>query len=174
MTAPLALTLAICDMPSGNRAYTLDATPDELGAISADLGLIACRDLHAAYAIRALGGGRYKLTGSLAAHVTQACVVTLEPVENALKIPLDVTFSPTPAEAAPASEDDEIEVFSLPDIEPIENGQLAVGRVIFEALAAGIDPYPRAGGATFAWDDPRASDSLVHPFAGLAKLKLKE
>ncbi len=172
----LPWTHAIADMPSKSREYTRDASAEELAVIASDLGLLGCSKLHAAYAIRALGGGRYKLTGACDATVTQACVVTLEPMESTLKLPIDVEFSPQ-ATASPRKSDDnedEVEVSSLPDLEPIENACLDVGRVVFETLAAGIDPFPKKPGAAFAWDDPRASDPKSNPFAVLADFKPKQ
>lgn len=172
----LPWTHAIADMPAKSRDYTRDASFDELAAIATDLGLLGCSKLHATYAIRAIGGGRYKMTGSCDATVTQACVVTLEPIESTLKLPIDVEFSPL-ATASPRKSDDdeeEVEVSSLPDLEPIENASLDAGRVIFETLAAGIDPFPKKPGAAFAWDDPRASGPQPNPFAVLANFKPKQ
>ena len=172
----LPWTHAIADMPSKSREYTRDASVEELAAVASDLGLLGCSQLHATYAIRAIGGGRYKLTGTCEAGVTQACVITLEPIERTLKLPIDVEFSPL-ATAAPrksGEEEEEVEVSSLPDLEPIENGSLDAGRVVFETLAAGIDPFPKKPGAAFAWDDPRATDPKSNPFAVLATLKPKQ
>jgi uncharacterized metal-binding protein YceD (DUF177 family) len=172
----LPWTHAIADMPAKSRDYTRDASPEELAAIATDLGLLGCSTLHAQYAIRAIGGGRYKLTGTINASVTQACVITLEPIESAVKLPIDVEFSPE-ANAAPRKsddEDEEVEVSSLPDLEPIENASLDVGRVVFETLAAGIEPFPKKPGAEFAWDDPRVSDPKNNPFAVLADFKPKK
>lgn len=172
----LPWTHAIADMPANSRDYTRDAAAQECAAIAAELGLLGCSKLHAKYAIRAIGGGRYKLTGTCDVIVSQACVITLEPIESMLKLPIDVEFSPD-ANAPPrkSSDDgeDEIEVSSLPDLEPIENACLDVGRVVFETLAAGIDPFPKKPDAAFAWDDPRASGPKSNPFAVLATLKPK-
>jgi uncharacterized metal-binding protein YceD (DUF177 family) len=171
----LPWTHAIADMPSSSRAYTRDATPAECAAIAADLGLLSCSKLHADYTIRALGGGRYKLTGNVSTSITQSCVVTLEPIASDVTLPIDVEFSPE-ANAPPPSkaDEEEAEILSLPDLEPIENASLDAGRVVYETLAAGIEPFPKKPGAEFAWDDPRAKDSKANPFAVLATLKPKQ
>jgi hypothetical protein len=170
----LAWTHPIADMPSSSRHYSREATPQELDAIAASLGIIACHSLHAAYTIRALGGGRYKLTGTCKANVTQACVITLEPIDDRVTFDLDAEFVPDTSLAMTETDTEEVEVSTLPEIEPIENGGLDVGRVIFEAFAAGINPYPKKPDAAFAWDDPRVKDPKTHPFAALAQLKPKE
>ena len=172
----LPWTHPIAGMPANSRDYTREAAPEELAAIASELGLLGCSKLHAKYAIRAIGGGRYKLTGTCDVTITQACVVTLDPIESTLKLPIDVEFSPE-ANAPPRKsddEDEEVEVSSLPDLEPIENASLDAGRDVFETLAAGIDPFPKKPGAAFAWDDPRATDPKTNPFAVLATLKQKQ
>ncbi|MEQ1698430.1 MAG: DUF177 domain-containing protein [Hyphomicrobiaceae bacterium] len=174
----LPWTHAIADMPAKSRDYTREASLNEMAAMATDLGLLGCSKLHAQYAIRAIGGGRYKLTGTLDATVTQACVITLEPIVSTLKLPVDVEFSPDATNASPrkssGDEGEDVEVSSLPDVEPIENASLDVGRVVFETLAAGIDPFPKKPDAAFAWDDPRAADPKSNPFAVLANLKPKQ
>jgi hypothetical protein len=169
---PLEWSLAAAEVPASPRTFKREATPAERSAVAKGLGLIECAKLAATYSLRPLGGGRYKLTGQCEADVTQACIVSLEPVPASVTLPIDVEFAPDGV--APQPDTDEVEVLSLPDIEPIEQGRLDVGRVIFEVLAAGLDPYPRKDGATFAWDDPKAASSTVHPFAALAKLKPKD
>jgi len=170
----LPWTHAIADMPASSRSYSREATPEECAAIAADLGLLACHKIQADYTIRAAGGGRYKLTGSVAARITQSCVVTLEPIDASPTLPIDVEFSPE-ANAPPKAKDDEdVEISTLPDLEPIENACLDAGRVVYETLAAGIDPFPKKPDAAFAWDDPRAKESKVNPFAVLATLKPKQ
>jgi hypothetical protein len=168
---------AVAEIPGGAREIQKQATAEECAAIARDLGLLACENLAAAYTIRPLGGGRYKVQGTTAAAVTQACIVTLEPVAARLQLPFDVEFSPEPGEARPPREiadgDNEAEVLSLPEIEKIEHGILDVGRVVFEVLAAGLNPYPKKPDAAFEWQDPLAKDAPANPFGVLAQLKPK-
>jgi uncharacterized metal-binding protein YceD (DUF177 family) len=166
---PLEWSLAAAEVPASPREFKREATPAELAAVAKALGLLGCARLTANYRLRPLGGGRYKLTGQCEADVTQACIVSLEPVPASVTLPIDVEFAPDGV--APLPDTDEVEVLTLPDVEPIEQGQLHVGRVVYEVLAAGLDPYPRKEGAAFAWEDPKAESSTVHPFAVLAKLK---
>lgn len=169
---PLDWTHAIADLPSV-RTVTRDASAAELAALTQALGVLGCQSLTVAYKIRPLSRGRYNATGECRASVSQACIVTLEPVASALVLPIDVEFSSDAGVAATGAGTGEAEVLSLPEIEPIENGILDIGRVVFEVLAAGLDPYPRKAGATFAWDDPKAKDNKENPFNALAKLKPK-
>ncbi len=168
---------AVAEIPGGAREIHRQAVNEECAAIARDLKLLACDSLAATYTIRPLGGGRYKVQGAITAAVTQACIVTLEPVPALLQLPLDVEFSPQPDEARPSAETasaaDEVEVLSLPEIEKIEHGILDVGRVVFEVLAASLEPYPKKEDAAFVWNDPHAMDAPANPFGVLAQLKPK-
>jgi len=57
-------------------------------------------------------------------------------------------------------------------------GQIAVGRVVFESLAAAIDPFPRKPGATLDLQQSPSADAAddkpANPFAVLANLKPKD
>lgn len=181
---PLDWTLAVTDVPRAPRDFSRDATPAELAALTNDLGILACTRLSAHWRVKPMGGGRYGVTGECRADVTQACVVTLEPVAESLVLPIDMTFVSADSDAAPVGKkdkakpreddepgDDEVEISSLPEVDLVEDGRLEIGRVVFEVVVAGLNPYPRKPDATFAWVDPTVADSKVHPFAALAKLK---
>jgi hypothetical protein len=162
------------DIASGGRTIEREATIEECVAVATELGLIGCARLAMSARLTLLGAGRVRLAGTCQARVVQPCIVTLEPVEGAVVLPMDVEF--WPETAAPEPVEGEAAILDLPEIETLENGRVPVGRVVFETLAAGLDPYPRKPGATFAWEDPKAQDGVLatHPFASLAKLKPKD
>jgi uncharacterized metal-binding protein YceD (DUF177 family) len=174
-TTELAWDLAVRDVPAAGVTVARDAGPDELAAVARALGLIACTSLRAHYAIQPMSGGRYRLSGRLHAEVTQACVVTLDPVEGTLEESFEATF--WPREAMPVPESGELAMDDAPEPEPIVAGQIAVGRVVFESLAAALEPYPRKPGAVLDWQPPLPTDAnataATNPFAVLANLKTK-
>jgi hypothetical protein len=63
-------------------------TGAELEAIAKMLDLVALDRLTFAYRIDRGGGGRLALTGTLNADAKQTCVVSLEPVEARLEVPV--------------------------------------------------------------------------------------
>ena len=168
---PLNWNLAVADVPAAQREVRREATAEERAAVAAALDLLGCDRLEAVYTVRPTARGRYTLVGRIDAAITQACGVTLEPMAAKLVLPLDAGFASDAAALVMDSDGEEVEVLSLPDIEPIENGELEIGRVVFETLAAGIDPYPRKPDAAFDWEDPLQKDGKSNPFAVLAKLK---
>lgn len=153
------------------RSFDRTATPEECAAVAAALQVPQVKELKAHYELSAISTGRYKLVGELRARLVQTCVVSLEPIENTLELPFEAEFRTDPDQLRnTGSNEDEVEILTLPDFEPIENGQLAVGRVVFDTLGSGIDPYPRKEGAIFNWSDEEGARA-ISPFSALAKLK---
>lgn len=169
----------------------IEAASDELAAVAREDGLVAVGALAAEFKI-ARQGKEIRVTGEVRAHVTQECVVTLEPFDSDIVEPVDVRFAFAPAPAAPepkagermsrrrsaqaqerrgpppAPEFPEHEQDDPPD--PIVDGKIDLGALAAEFMALGLDPYPRKPGAEFQeiHADESASES---PFAGLARLK---
>ena len=158
-----------------------EATAEQRASLARDLDLIACHSLTVAYKLRSQHRGRYRLTGTINAAVVQRCIVTLEPVPSTVAEDLDIEFWPTDQLAAkptpgvtqqPSDEhNDTADFAALGDEppEPIEQGRIAIGRVVYELVSAGLDPYPRSPGAAFAYAS--TDDGKDNPFAALAKLK---
>ncbi|OYW09619.1 MAG: hypothetical protein B7Z53_02585, partial [Rhodospirillales bacterium 12-71-4] len=110
--------------------------------------------------------------------VVQECVVTLEPVPQAVLAPLDLLLLP---EGTPATDDNP----DSPDEIETEGGMVDLGEVVAEQLALAMDPYPRAPDAAIPPDlvDPSAGalepeadladtpPERPNPFAALARLK---
>jgi uncharacterized metal-binding protein YceD (DUF177 family) len=170
--SPLDWPHPVAEVPRARRTTTRRATDVECAAVAAALEVPAVTALEIAYTVVATATGSYVLDGTLDAHVTQTCVVSLEPIAVAYRLPLSAEFRADAADvvARPAGDgEEEAEILALPDIEPIEHGQLAIGRVAFETLGAGLDPHPRRPDAVLDWQEPPETDT--NPFAVLAKLK---
>lgn len=154
-------------------AETRAANAAERARVAVALDLLAVDRLEAAYSIRPRGKTGYLLKGVVSAQVTQACVVSLEPVPAAVEAKFSVLFKPevegrdSDLDFDPVAEEDEPEA--------IESGRIAVGRIVYEQLASAIDPYPRKPDAVFSYADPAAGDAAKSsPFAALDKLRRKE
>jgi uncharacterized metal-binding protein YceD (DUF177 family) len=160
-------------VPEAGLSVTKAATPEELEAIASALGLISCTSLQASYEIKPIGAGRYALSGTLRAEVVQGCVVTLDPVTGRIEEDFQATF--WPEEDIPPPRGGIVDLDDDSEPEPIVGGQIAVGRVVFECLAEGLDPYPRKAGASLDWQEPEpaSGDTSESPFAVLANLKTK-
>lgn len=145
------------------------ATAEECARVASALEVPACSRLEARYRVQLKGRGRYLLDGTVEADVTQECVVTVEPVDARLKFEIEVEFTAD----VDVNGDEVIDPFARMEVEPIENGRLAVGRVVLEELASNLDPYPRRPDSHFDWRD-EAADKQAGPFAELARLTPKK
>ena len=161
------------EIPAGGLRETRTATEAERAALANELPIVSCEVLVVEYQIKPAGRDRYALTGRLQAEVTQACVISLEPIKATLDEPLDCKFvAPT---MIPDQQPEEQEALSVEDLEPIEDGTIDVGRIVFEVFSTSLDPYPRR--EDVEWQSPHAQAdseaSAAGPFAALAELKKK-
>jgi hypothetical protein len=161
----------IRDGASGEIAVT----EPELGSIAKMLDLVALDRLTFAYRLDRRAGGRLLLTGTLGASVTQTCVVSLEPVEARLEVPVEVEFWPAellPPAARTAADPGGTGPTDWPEV--IREGRIDLGPVIYETLATALDPYPKRKGASFDWSEGAGEDGEnagSGHFASLAALK---
>ena len=111
----------------------------------------------------------------LQAEVTQTCIVSLDPVEARLEVPVEAEFWPAaligPSERS-TEEPERPGLFDWP--EAIVDGRIDLGPIIYESLATALDPYPKREGASFDWSQEppgEAEAARSGPFAALAALK---
>jgi uncharacterized metal-binding protein YceD (DUF177 family) len=159
---------AVVDVPAGGLSRERAATDDERQALARALDILAVSSLIVRYRINSIAGGGWKLSGTIAGDVEQACVVTLDPVRAHFDDRFDVEFWPG---GAGERESGDTSVLEGEDIEPLDNGIVPVGRIVGETLSAALDPYPRKPGAVLDLKEAAHSQDSVSPFAVLSKLK---
>jgi uncharacterized metal-binding protein YceD (DUF177 family) len=122
--------------------------------------------------VKRIAPNRFRLDGAILADLTQACVVTLEPVKDHIERsfsrelnlvrPLRHAAPEPEALAAGAGEDDAPE--------EIDNPRYDMAGPVLEEFSLAINPYPRSPGAEFeSVTDPAAPPD--NPFAVLKSLK---
>lgn len=176
MTALRDWTHLVTDIPERGLSRSRTATDEERVELARELDIPSCESLSVTYEVKPRRpAGHFTLTGNLEADVTQACVVTLDPVPAKLSETFAIELGPPEAldGEAPGTGEDERIVSSVPDIEPIEDGRIDVGTIVFGILSAALPQYPRKPGVEFDWVDPKADGDTASPFAALAKLKPK-
>lgn len=165
---PLDWSIDVTDVPERGLKGSRRATEAERAALAKVLDLVSCEALEVTYSITPLAAG-YRLEGGIDAAVNQACVITLEPVAGRVAESFSVDFSRD--SGGSADDRGDIEILSGADVEPLRNDRIELGRIVYEALSAGLDPYPRTEGAEFEWSDAGQAGSENNPFAVLQKLK---
>lgn len=170
---PLSRKLRVADIEE-NIQQTIAATQAEKDNVARLLDLVRLDALTMDYRLRQGAGGRIRLSGRLKAQLAQTCVVSLEPLEAVIDVPVETEFWPADLieELEKKSEDTgQADVLDWPYA--MTDGTIDLGPILYETLATSLDPYPKRPGASFHWSqegsepEPRESG----PFAALAKLK---
>ncbi len=172
--APLSRELRIDDLEDLEE-IAFEASPKERADIADLLDLVALDALHFSGRLERQGE-RFFLRGMLTASLVQNCVVSLDPIESKIEAPIKTSFWPEPLVAAFARDLNEAAKHDSADWpEPILDGKIDLGPLLYETLATAIDPYPRRQDARLEWQDnePGAPDQpeKKSPFAVLERLK---
>ena len=121
-----------------------------------------------------------KVVGAVHAEVTQACVVTLDPVAQVIDDEIEEILVPEGSALAriPANDAGEIVVDpDGPDLpESFTGDEIDVGAFVAEMAAMALDPYPRKPDAEFGdhIEADTASERKPSPFAVLKNLKIEK
>lgn len=163
------------DIEDGEE-YATDTSKSEREAVARLLDLVALEALRFRGRFHFGGEGRLRLDGTLAAQVTQTCVVSLDPIESTIEVPVEADFWPQARIEALASTVDEAASHGILDWpEPIVDGRIELGELLYETLATALDPYPRREGASFGWEESSEAEASPgragSPFAALSRLK---
>jgi len=173
----LSRPLKVDEIRDGSSGETA-ASDAERAAIAPMLDLVALKRLALSYRLDRAGSGRLRLTGRLQADVTQTCVVSLEPVDAQLEVPVEVEFWPAALVDELERNAEEAGSQGLLDWpEAVVDGRIDFGPVMYETLATALDPYPKRSGASFDWSQGRpeeAGEGKSGPFAALAALKQRQ
>lgn len=165
---PLSHPVRRDHVPSGGSAVVLEADGAARAALARHLDISAVAALRAELAVRPWRGDGLTVEGRLTAEVVQTCVVTLEPVTNAIDTTIADYYAPDPEAAARA----EPSAPDADDIEPLIGGRVDLGALVVEHLSLALDPYPRRPGVAFqdieADTDRQDAES---PFARLGALR---
>ena len=161
----------VTDIPANGLSRERRLTGDALVSLAQELNMLELSSVVADYRIDRLAGGAYRLHGRVNADGAQACVITLEPVAANIDESFDAEFWPDLPETDGGEEKS---IVDERDVEPLEDGVIPVGRIVFETISSALDPYPRKPDAEFTWSEKADSETQnVSPFAALSKLKNK-
>lgn len=155
-------SLALGRVGPEGRTERLEATEAEREALARRFGILGIEALRATLQLSPEPDGAVRLAGRLEAEVTQACIVTLEPVRQQVAEEFALRLLPAGREPADGPDD--------PDEIATEGDMADLGEVVAEQLALALDPYPRVSGAELPAE---ARDEAAGAFAALAALQRK-
>ena len=154
---PMALGL----VGPGGRHEEITASAGECAALATRFGILGIGALHAVLDMAAEPDGTVIVRGVLRADVTQACVVTLDPVTQRVEEAVGLRLLPPGREPEDGPED-------LDEIASDRGAVVDLGEALAEQLSLALDPYPRAPGAELPAE---AQEAPATPFAALAALR---
>jgi uncharacterized metal-binding protein YceD (DUF177 family) len=171
---PWRVPVTVEQIPDTGLHRDIEADQAVRAAMAEVAGLREVLSARASLDVTPQRGGRYHVAGRVRARIGQTCVVTLDPIENDIDEPIDLTFAPPEqipllSDLVEEAAESDAEIPDPP--EPIENGVIDLGRLATDALFLAIDPYPRKPEAVF--EPPVVpEDPEDHPFAALKALKV--
>lgn len=155
----------------------VEADERERKALAALWKVLSLEALSADLKIRRWKKDGVKVFGEIRGQVTQACVVTLEPVQSEIHEEIDQIFVPEGSSLARVPANDEGEMIIDPDgpdlPETFAGDTIDVGAIVAEFAAMGLDPYPRKPGVAFKEHiESSGEERKPSPFAVLKGLKV--
>jgi hypothetical protein len=155
--APFSRLIRVETIPEGGLERIIEASEAERLALAKINGLPAIARLEAKFTLARAGRGAIRVQGAVHAEATQACVLTLEPLDVVLDEPVDVRFVAPAGESAsrrgPPVATAEPDAFAFggdDEPDPIVDGKIDLGALAAEFMVLGLDPYPRKPGVGFS------------------------
>lgn len=164
--------LAITELDHGQIKKELTAEPAELAALQERFAVEALHAASAQLTITPQPEGTVKVEGAIRARLSQLCVISLEPIDEAVDETISVTYLPPGMEGPAAAGEDEPETEE--EFEPFDGVTIDLGELTAQHIAAALNPYPRKDGVVFGNRGQlgdNADEERDNPFAVLQKLK---
>jgi uncharacterized metal-binding protein YceD (DUF177 family) len=156
----------------------IEADEPQREALAELWNVLSIEELSADLKLRRWKKDGVKVFGDIRAKVTQACVVTLDPVPAEIHEDIDQTFVPEGSALARVAANDEGEMIIDPDApdlpDTFSGDTIDAGALVAEFAAMGLDPYPRKPGVEFEphIEETGETDRKPSPFAVLKNLKV--
>lgn len=162
-------------LPSAGRSVTVEADEPTRAAIAQAMNILSVDRFSAHLTVVPLRGG-LRAQGKLDAVVSQASIVSFEPVPQVVAEEVDRVFLPAHRDAKPPAPGSEVFIDLEDDDFPdhIDGPEVDLSALLLETLALALDPYPRLPKESLEALGLPTGDAEEGPFAALAKLKASE
>jgi hypothetical protein len=172
---PVSFDVHVGRLPHKGLPVTIRANAEQRAALAEEHGLLSVEDYSAELLVTPWKRNGVKIVGSVQADVTQACVVTLEPVTAHIDEPVEGLFLPDDSRLGRQGFDDGGEIMldaDGPDGPEIFSGDtIDAGALAEQFFGLALDPYPRKRGA--AVDDAAAGEAADEPVENEFQKKLR-
>ena len=158
----LKLTASLITKDSPER-MVITASEVVCTELAERFGYLEVKALTGKLDVRRISSACWQIRGSLTAEISQACVVSGEPVEERFQFDLVERYLET------LENGEEIDPMGV-DVELLDNGMIPVGEAVAQALAVHATAWPRRADAPILAPPPEVKEQN-HPFAKLSELK---
>ena len=172
----VTVPIEVASLPKSRpHHFAVSVVDAQIEALKEALDLLSLKKLKFEGTLAYNDHGELCLSADLGATVTQACVVTLEPVRTRIDAHVVRRFS---ADYLPPEDDRQMLEEEDENLEPLQDS-IDLGLILMEAIALNLPDFPRAEGAELTqrmFSEPGVDplqDEDVKPFAGLSALKDK-
>ncbi len=155
--------------------FDIAFTDKDLSDVTAILSVLSVKKIRISGKISPLDKKDWLLSATVGATVTQSCVVTLEPVQTRIDVPVELKYV---ADYEHYNDESVTEMTIDETIEPLTE-EIDLATIAIEAIALALPDYPRSENAALEnaqFAEPGIkpmTDEDTKPFASLASLKDK-
>lgn len=175
--SPISHPVYVSRLPKSGTSVTIDADEEQRKALAGIHGLREVRKLVAKLDVTAWKKGGVKVSGSVSAQLVQSCIVTLEPVEETVEEKISAVYLPEGSRLSVPQRSAEGEILLDPsgdDAPELFSGDIVdVGVLAEEFFTLGINPYPRAEGASVQSGNEEAEEKRGPLYEKLQALRQK-
>jgi hypothetical protein len=151
-------------LPKKGERFQGKADSGFLADVAKQLKILSVDELTWELLAKPWGKTGFRLDGVVTGTVKQACIVTLAPVVEVIREILDLRFIPEESlrdKPRKTGLEEDINFDATPEDEPetYAGDDFDAMPLVIEHLALGLNPYPRASGATFAETDASVAET---------------
>lgn len=171
--SPVSFPVSINRLPAKGMPVRIEADAEMRAALAEAHGLLSVERFVADIMVTDWKGSGVAVNGNVEARITQACIVTLEPLAARIDEPVEATFLPRNSKLLRLP-DPSSELMIDPEgpdgPEILDGDTVDVGALAEEVFAVALDPYPRKPGVEpldLREDDEAPMNPLAEKLAAL-------
>lgn len=158
--SPVSFVANVARLPQKGLPVVIEADERQRAALAAEHDLLSVESYRAELLVASWKRNGVKVSGRVEADITQACIVTLDPVAAHIDEPVEALFLPEQSklgrEGFEGSGEIVLDADGPDSPETFSGDTIDVGALAEQFFGLAIDPYPRKPGASLdaAGDDP--------------------
>ncbi|TPJ42690.1 DUF177 domain-containing protein [Mesorhizobium sp. B2-5-13] len=161
MQSPVSFFANVARLPQKGLPVVIEADPAQRAALAEAHGLLSVEAYRAELLVTSWKRNGVKVSGRVEADITQACIVTLDPVQARIDEPVEALLLPEDSKLGRQGFESAGEILldaDGPDSpETFSGDTIDVGALAEQFFGLAIDPYPRKPGASLGAGDDTGS-----------------